>query len=291
MNFYGYPVGEIDNGWVRIGYLKHGFLRLVSLRFRDNPTNLFVELPEAGWQTPLGFFRLMGGHRLWVAPECREITYLLEPEELIEEKFPGGVRLTQAVDAHSGLQRIVELRLEAGKAGFTVKHTLVNRGTQAIHAAAWAISQFPLGGIAALPQPDTWAEVSGLLPNRSLALWPYTRLDDQRSRWMERNLMVNAHRIEHPCKVGYFGHQGWGAYLYQGVLIKKQVSLHSGLLYPDMNSGLEIYIDHRFLELESLSPLCMLAIDDELVHEEHWSLEDASGVDDEQSLAEYLDNH
>jgi hypothetical protein len=288
LEFAGYPCREIDNGLVRLGYLQRGGLRLSHLRFGDRPENLWVELPDIGWQTPNGYYRLLGGHRLWVAPECVEITYLPEPDEIIEEPMPGGIRLTQPTDVRSGLQKIIEIELADGKAGFTLRHCLVNRGEKTVTAAAWAISQFQTGGIAVLPQPDSRADAGGYLPNRSLALWPYTRLNDPRLRWMERYLMINAHVVQRPCKVGYSGLEGWVAYLLQGILLRKQVVLNPGAQYPDLNSALEIYVDQNCIELESLSPFVQLAPGERVDHEERWSLEAADEVTGEQGLAEYL---
>ena len=289
MEFAGLPCGEIDNGLVRLGYLQKGGLRISHLRFGDLPENLFVELPDVGWQTPNGYYRLLGGHRLWVAPEAMETTYLPEPEEVIQEHIPGGLRLTQPTEERTGLQKIIEIHLADSQAKFTLKHFLVNRGDKTVTAAAWAISQFKVGGIAALPQSSAKADTGGYLPNRSLALWPYSRLNDPRLRWMDRYLMVNAQVVQQPCKVGYIGLDNWVAYLYHGVLARKQVELKQGVQYPDMNSALEIYFDERCLELESLSPLAKLKPGEQVVHEEHWSVEKVSDINNEQALEEYLE--
>ena len=288
MEFAGFPTGRINNGILRIDYLKQGGLRLVRLILGDGGANLFAELPDLGWQTPNGYYRLLGGHRLWVAPEIKELTYLPEPVEIIEESILGGVRLTQAIDERSGLQKVMEVSLEPGKAAFTIRHILFNQGKKEITAAAWAISQFRLGGVVALPQPTTWADEAGLLPNRSLVLWPYTRLNDPRLRWMEDYLMIRTEPVEKPCKVGFSHPQGWIAYLLDGYLIRKQVAIQAGVQYPDMNSALEIYVNHRFIELESLSPLVQLKPGEHISHEENWSLEEAKNLDDEKGLADYL---
>ena len=93
MDFDGFQMGRLDNGLIQIDYLRQGALRLMRLHAFGSP-NLFAELPEVGWQTPHGFYRLLGGHRFWVAPETMDITYLLESPEILEEAIPDGVRLT-----------------------------------------------------------------------------------------------------------------------------------------------------------------------------------------------------
>lgn len=286
--YYGMETGSIENGTLRIEYLKQDALRLVRLMFGRSEDNLFAELPGVGWDTPHGFYSLIGGHRLWVAPESMDITYLTEPREILAEGIPGGVRLAQPTDPRCGLQKIIEVILEPQAGRFTLNHILVNQGSKNIRAAAWAISQFPLGGIAALPQPNDKTDAGGYLPNRSLALWPYTRLNDPRLRWLENYLMINAHTVQQPCKLGYHHPSGWEVYLQKGVLIRKQVTVQPDAVYPDLNSPLEMYIDHRFLELESIGPLVNLQPGEQVCHTEHWSLEEAAGLKDEQALAAYL---
>lgn len=287
--YYGMQTGSLENGLLRLEYLKEGALRLVRLMFGRSEQNLFVELPDVGWDTPRGFYRLLGGHRFWVAPESIDLTYLTEPQEVAVEVIPGGVRLAQPVDLHCGLQKIIEVQLHPGEARFSLNHILVNHGPKTMRVAAWAISQFALGGIAALPQPNDKTDPGGYLPNRSLALWPYTRLNDPRLRWLENHLMINAGRVERPCKVGYSHPSGWEAYLLHGVLIRKQVQVLPGAAYPDLNSPLEMYIDHRFIELESLSPLSDLQPGEQICHSEHWSLQEAAGLADEAALAARLE--
>lgn len=288
MPFAGFPTGTLDNGLVRIDYLQRGALRLVHLSLNGGE-NLFAELPEAGWETPNGWFHLLGGHRLWAAPEDERVTYLPEPEEILEERLPDGVRLTQPLDERSGLQKCIEIRLAAGEARFSLRHSLLNLGLAPRRVAAWSISQFKPGGMAALPQPDDRADAGGYLPNRSLALWPYTRLNDPRLRWLNRYLVVRTDPVPAACKVGCYHPSGWGAYLHRGVLARKQVEIQPGATYPDLNSALEIYVNQRFLELETLSPLADLQPGEGIVHEEHWNLRAVPDTADEQTLAELLD--
>ena len=193
------------------------------------------------------------------------------------------------MDPHSGLQKTIEVHLDPTRPEFTLRHILLNAGTKPMHVSAWGITQFSLGGIAAYPQPSTTVDPGGYLPNRSLTLWPYTRLNDPRLHWLENYLMIRAEQIQQPCKVGYAHPSGWGAYLHHGVLIIKKVNIQSGANYPDMNSPMEMYIDHRFFELESLSPLSWINPGEQIIHQEQFSLQLAEGVTDEGSLADFLD--
>lgn len=289
MDYYGLPTGSVENDFLRLEYLTRGGLRLVRLSAFGSP-NLFAELPDIGWQTPHGFYRILGGHRFWVAPETEEITYLTEPAEITAEELPGGIRLRQPVDHRCGLRKTIEIHIQPNQASFTLRHHLHNEGPRTLQVAAWGITQFSLGGMAAFPQPANRVDAGGFLPNRSLVLWPYTRLNDRRLHWMEKYLMIRAEIVQSACKVGYNHPSGWGVYWNHGVLVRKSVTIQMEATYPDFNSPMEMYIDHRFFELESLSPLLHLAPGEQIWHEEHFDLFAAPGLQDEQDLADFLDH-
>ena len=289
MDFAGYPTGVLENSFIRLEYLTLGALRLNRLHAFNSP-NLFAEVPDIEWLTPHGSYRMLGGHRLWVAPEIPDLTYLPEPPELKVEKFEDGVRLTQAIDPRSNLQKIIEIILHPTEASFTLRHFLVNQGSIPLCVSAWAITQFQPGGMGAFPQPSTLADPGGYLPNRSLSLWPYTHLDDTRLTWLDHHIIMRADAQEKPCKIGCFLPDGKGYYYNQGVLICKKVSVQPAEIYPDLNSVLEMYTNHRFLELESLSPLVDLQPNNQIIHEEFFQLYSAPDIKNEHELAAMLDS-
>ncbi|MDH5688802.1 MAG: hypothetical protein OEZ48_13195, partial [Candidatus Bathyarchaeota archaeon] len=51
-------------------------LYLASTERRD--FNLFGVLPQAGIQTPEGFWRIYGGHRFWSSPEAKPRSYSID---------------------------------------------------------------------------------------------------------------------------------------------------------------------------------------------------------------------
>lgn len=289
MNFAGYPTGILENNLLHLEYLTQGALRLVRLQAFNSP-NLFAEVPDIEWVTPNGRYRMLGGHRLWIAPEIPEITYLPEPPEIQVEIIKDGVRLTQEVDPQSGFQKTIEIYLQPGKAAFTLRHVLQNKGHHSLRVSAWAITQFEPGGMGAFPQTLKPADPGGYLPNRSLSLWPYTHLDDTRFTWMDHYLLLRADAQEKPCKIGCFLPEGRGYYFNHDVLVSKKVSVQPAETYPDLNSVLEMYTNHRFLELESLSPLVDLHPNGQIIHEEFFQLYSAPNIKNEHELAAMLDS-
>lgn len=284
MDFCGYPTAILENGRIRIEYLLRGGLRLARLFYGTDGHNLLAELPDIGWQAPHGYYRVLGGHRMWTAPEIAEVTYNPEPPELSVERTELGVRLTQPADPWNGLQKTMQIDLEPETARFTLRHFLTNDSQEEKFIAPWAITQLPLGGRVILPQPLTRPAEGGLLPNRSLVFWPYTRLDDPRIQLKDEYILVDAFPMPTPCKIGWQHPLGCCAYEREGVIILKQVAVQSYACYPDMNSVFEVYCNDRLVEVESLGPLTELQPGESVSHVETWTLLETNGI----GIGEYL---
>ena len=75
-DFHGYPTGVLQNTHLRLEYLTHAGPRIVRLFPAGSEDNLLGEFPDIGWDSPRGYFDLIGGHRLWAAPEEPGMSYL-----------------------------------------------------------------------------------------------------------------------------------------------------------------------------------------------------------------------
>jgi hypothetical protein len=112
-----------------------------------------------------------------------------------------------------------------------------------------------------------------LLPNRYLTLWPYSDLNDPRISWGTRyKLLQQDETVRRPFKFGLSVPGGWAAYAHSGSLFLKRFTFQPDASYPDNNVNVELYTNHRFLELESLGPLRTLAPRAFLDYEEEWRL-------------------
>jgi hypothetical protein len=163
--------------------------RVISLRFRDGE-NLFSELPEFTTDRPDGrFFHFYGGHRLWYAPEQMPRTYALDNMPVDIRPSENGILFTQPVEKETDLEESMRISLVADKHQVLIQHRITNRGLWAVECAPWAITQLRTGGVVILPigQEDT-----GMLPNPSLALWPYTDLATSQVTWGNRYLLIHA---------------------------------------------------------------------------------------------------
>lgn len=273
-DFHGNPTGIIENEHVRLEYLSLA-PRIVCLNLKGSE-NLFADLGNEGLTTPYGDFHFRGGHRLWHSPESMPRTYIPDVQGVSITDIPGGVRIDQPAEPWTHIAKSIEIRLNPGRPQVIVEHELKNEGAWAVEFAPWALTMFRLGGVAILPQPVGNADPAGLLANRQLSIWPYTKVDDHRLILRDDCILIKADpkvtSDSSPVKVGYFNPQGWMAYWLDGVLFVKRFDPVAGVPLPDGGCNTESYCNHKFLELETLGPLVTLPPETTITHTETWEL-------------------
>ena len=75
-DFHGLPTRSLANDHVRLDYLAEAGPRLVRLFLAGSTDNLLAEAPDVHWPTPFGEYYLRGGHRVALAPEALELSYV-----------------------------------------------------------------------------------------------------------------------------------------------------------------------------------------------------------------------
>ncbi len=258
----------IDLGPVTVTVARDAGPRVLGYARRGGP-DLFARLPGAVIDHPgAGTYAFLGGHRLWVAPEVPAVTYRPDDQPVAVEASGGGVRLTGPPDA-DGIVKEIAVRQDGELT--VVDHVLRHEGGRPLRVAAWAITQLAVGGVAVLPHSPAPADPDGVLPNRSVSLWPYT--DPAEVELAASELRIAATARPTRVKVGTQNRRGWLAYSAGGEVFVKWAPLHrDDRAYPDLGSSAECYRDHRFLELETLGPLTDLPPGAELRHREVWRM-------------------
>jgi len=277
-DFFGLPTRIISNQHLRLEFLAEAGPRIVRLMLNASDENQLVELPELKWATPYGDYFVRGGHRLCHAPEAFPRSYIPDNGGQVVEELPDGVCLCQPVEALTGIRKSIEIHLLDDRPGVTLCHRLQNEGSRPVKLSPWAITQMRLGGLAVLPQRVEPSDNDGLLPNRHLVLWPYTRWQDSRLRLDDEYVLIEAQPQPSACKVGYMNHHGWVGYVREGVLFVKRFQPQADQLHTDMNCNVEVYCSERFIELETLGPLCRLEPGQAVTHVETWKLYSGLGT-------------
>jgi hypothetical protein len=216
------------------------------------------------------------------------ITYLPDDEPVSLEIATDRISATTSA-GEAGVERTIAASI--GTAGtVAVDHVVENRGDRPFSAAAWAITQLPPDGIAVLPQATEFADPWGVQPNRSVVLWPYTDPGAPGVEWTAASVLIRGVEGPRPFKIGVENRRGWLAHWRSGELFVKWSRTHrDDADYLDRGASAQVYRNDRFIELETLSPLRVLAPGERIEHREVWRLHRAT-VEDASDLVEVLES-
>jgi len=244
-----------------------------NLMFNDIGREMFVDV-SSGFGADKNWY-IYGGHRLWVSPEDMPYTYYPDNEP-VDVKIDGNtVIFTPPTQKINDLQHSIEITVCEDNPCAEITHKIENIGEKEVAGAIWALSVMAPGGTVICPQPD---EDTGLLGNRCIALWPYTRLTDNRANFFDKYITVKQNiNINEKFKFGINNTKGWIAYQNHGQIFKKTYEPnHPNGNYPDGGMSTEVFTNHLFAEAETLSELKTLKKGESIIHTETWLLIDSS---------------
>ncbi len=240
-------------------------------------------------ETPFGErWHIYGGHRLWYAPEGNPRSYYPDNRAVGVQIDGARVRLTQAIESHSQLEKSIEVALADRGSAVRIEHRLTNRGSFELELAPWALTVMARGGTAIFQQAPFVPHPQALAPARPLVLWPFTRMNDPRWTWGDRLFFLRQDETRAEAqKVGFYNDRGFMAYALGDVVFVKK---HEPLPGPhaDYGCNAQTFTNDVFLELETLGPLTRLAVGATAVHHEQWFLFDGVRLGD--SEAQILGN-
>ena len=297
------PVG-IDivafNGWQNNLRLGNGTVELIVtldvgpriLSYRKaggtNPLKVFED--QAG-TTGENVWRSRGGHRLWIAPEDKVLTYYPDNMPVAWEKLGDlRVKLVASPENSTGFQKEVEITVDPTGTGVTVLHRVIRTESTPAYLSPWALTVMAAGGVAVIPHLELGQHPRDLLPNRNLVLWPYTDMSDPRWRFGRKYLLLKQDATGGPTKIGLAHQMGWSGYLVGGVFFLKRYSWDPTAVYPDNGCNFETFTNARMLELESLGPLTNLHPKQSVEHVERWELHDGPASLDATNPEEQIDH-
>jgi hypothetical protein len=81
---------------------------------------------------------LRGGHRVALAPEALELSYVPDDQGLSIEELPLGVRLIGPTETASGVRKSIEIQLQPDRPVITLRHAVRNDRAEPIEIAAAA---------------------------------------------------------------------------------------------------------------------------------------------------------
>ena len=232
--------------------------------------NEFCEDAPNTMDTPHGKWSLLGGHRLWHSPEASPRTYSPDNDPVKWQRIENGIKVIQTTEPWVQIEKEMEITMAGCCNKVQIIHRLTNKNAWPVELSVWALSVMAKGGLEVVPQPQ---RDTGLLGNRVIALWPYSRMNDHRVTWGDKYITIRQDaEYMKPFKFGISNEDGWAAYFNHGNLFIKRFPHIMGAAYPDFGVSYETYTINFMVEMESLSPLVRLEPDAAVSHIEEWEL-------------------
>ena len=151
-------------------------------------------------------------------------------------------------------------------------NVIKNNGMFDVELSIWALSQFAQGGLLAVPNSSL---NTGLIANRAISLWPYSKLNDRRVYFGDKFITVVPDEQKTPAfKFGSTVDDGYACYFNHGQLVAKKFEYFYDVEYPNFGCNFESYTNEDFIEIESLTPLFTLEAGEVAVHTETWAIAD-----------------
>ena len=273
INYKGWPASyRITNGEVELVVTSDIGPRVMRYGFVGGE-NLFKEFPEALGKTGSDKWELIGGHRIWMAPEDVTLTYAPDNGP-IEARIEGtALHTIQPVEPLTGLQKEIIVSLAESGSAVEVLHRITNKNKWAVEFAPWALTMMAQGGAAVAAFPPRGKHPDILAPTNPLVMWAFTNFSDRRWQLNQKYLILRQDpKNADPQKAGFFNSDTWGAYLLGSDLFIKHYKAEPGRHYPDFGCSFETFTNADFLELETLGPLSRVAPGASIEHTERWTL-------------------
>ncbi|HJZ97695.1 MAG TPA: hypothetical protein VKE70_14395 [Candidatus Solibacter sp.] len=272
-NFKGWPNSwRVSNGEIELIVTGDIGPRIMRFGFVDGQ-NFFKEFADQMGTSGEDTWQPRGGHRIWIAPEDPVMSYAPDNSPCKVAVSEGVLEATGPVEALTGLEKKMLVKMAAEGTSVEVTHQIRNAGSKPYTLASWILTMMAQGGhgIHGFPPRGTHPEV--LAPTNPLVMWAFTDLGDPRWTFTKKYLVLRQDaRNAVPQKLGTFNAHTWGAYLLNAELfLKRYEAAGEPAQYPDFGCSYETFTNADILELETLGPLTTLAPGAHVTHIEHWS--------------------
>lgn len=277
---------ELKSGKFRIIVTTDIGPRIIGAFLAKSDNLVYVDPETAGNTVNKKEWLIYGGHRLWHSPEEKPRTYIPDNKPVEVKKTKDGTMFSRGTEKETGIRKSFTIK-PLGNDRFRIIHKIRNENPWDIEIAAWALTVMAPGGTAVIPQPQ--GNKTALLPNRYLTIWPYTNMADKRVTWGNKYTLVKQDKkAKSAFKIGLNCEDNWLAYANKGVALRKRFEHLTDAEYPDNGCSIEVYTNDFMLEIETLSPLYLLAPEEEIVHIEEWEAFKVGDINSEKDAAKYF---
>lgn len=279
---------SLENGRIQlIAALDFG-PRILYFSTRGSRNILFEDISRDFCELNKGYgtWYAYGGHRLWTAPELMPETYFPDNSRVSCDCSEDSVTLT-AKPTPFGKQFSVSITMSEGNA-VTIRNTVQNLSDVPAEFAPWSITSLTTGGLEFVPLSK---EQTGFLPNRTMALWSYSKIADERFRLTDTCAVLRQDpEAAGPFKAGFNVRDGYAVYAAGNQIFRKKFGGYEKCSYPDFGCNFETYTNKHFIECEILGEMRTYAPGESAVIEETWEISETDRTP-EDVIAELVSAH
>ena len=254
--------------------------RIIKFGFVDGQNLMQSNRKEFGNKTDEKFTQFFGegkawenfgGHRIWLSPEAYPDTYYPDCDTVKYTTTETGAVFMPKPETENGVAKTLEIKMDPDDTNMQVIMKVKNISNENKKFAIWGLTVSEKNGTVIIPMNTN---NTGLLHNRSVSVWPYTDMSDERIYWGKRYVTVKHNPdAQNPLKLGFDLNDGTVYYvLGDDVFCKKYDTRHPDAEYPDAGCSFETYSCAVFTEVESLGELKTVKPDEVSTHIESWSL-------------------
>jgi hypothetical protein len=262
---------RISNGEIELVVTTDVGPRIIRYGFVGGQ-NLFKEFTEQTGKSGESTWQARGGHRLWIAPEDRVLSYALDNSPIKVEIKGAVIELTGGVEPETELQKQIIVSMAASGSDVEVVHRITNHG-KAREFAPWSLTMMAQRGVAVVTFPPRGTHPKDLQPTNPLVMWAFTDFSDKRWQFTKKYLILRQDpKNPSPQKTGLFNADTVGAYVLGTDLFIKRSSATDARKQPDFGCSFETFTNDTFLELETLGEVSNVRTGASVEHVERWSL-------------------
>ena len=243
----------LENGFIKLMATVDVGPRIIYFSTRGNRNILFEDINRDFYEMNKGYgiWYAYGGHRLWSAPEKMPETYYPDNHR-VNYTYKDGVLTLEPRETISGKQFRLTVEFVSDHA-VRVRNTIVNVSETPQCFAPWSVTGFASGGTEFIPLNR--AE-TGFLPNRTMALWSYSDVKDERFELNNGYALVKQDsKKKNPFKAGFNVTGKQIVYIKDQQVLKVTFDDYKKIEYPDFCCNFETYTNDLFLECEILGEL------------------------------------
>lgn len=233
-----------------------------NILFEDTERN-FYEINRG-----YGVWYAYGGHRIWTAPEEMPETYIPDNSP-VSVTYCSDTLILKAPVTTFGKQFSLEVTMNDDDS-VTVVNKITNLSGKPSVFAPWSVTGLARGGTEYIP---LCSENKGFLPNRTMSLWSYSDIRDERFELNDNSAVLKQDpENKKPFKAGFNVTDGYVEYKNKGDTFRLSFDEYKEGEYPDFCCNFETYTNDLFLECELLGEMKSYEHGESAVIREKWQI-------------------